>query len=130
MKISHSKMRTPRHIRIMGAEETRMRLEDRNLSIEMNGENVRLLHNELRQLGFAIPDAEFRSQSFGELTQRAVREFQKQRDLPPTGVVDQHTADLINAATAALPPQPPGPIAASFVVQGKVRGSNGNSVAS
>jgi hypothetical protein len=48
-----------------------MKLQDRNLSIGMQGA-VKLLQDELRALEFDIPQAEIRESSFREGTQRAV----------------------------------------------------------
>lgn len=73
-----------------------MKLQDRNLSIGMQGEDVKLLQEELRALGFDIPVAEARESFFQEGTQRAVKFFQEKFGLECTGVVDRRTAELIN----------------------------------
>jgi hypothetical protein len=76
----------------------------------MTGEDVTLLQQELRQLGFTIED---REGFFGSTTLLAVQEFQRQQGIEATGVVDEATARLINAAVDALQPK-------SFIVQGEV----------
>lgn len=78
-----------------------MRLQGRNLSIEMRGEDVKLLHSELHQLGYDIKDTEVQESSFGLTTQKAVTTFQKRNQLETTGVVDEETARAINAAVDA-----------------------------
>ena len=73
-----------------------MKLQDRNLSINMQGADVKLLQAELRALGFDIPVAEIRESFFREVTQQAVMRLQEKFGLECTGVVDRRTADLIN----------------------------------
>ena len=65
-----------------------MNLHGRNLSINMKGEDMKVLHGELRKLGYTIPDDELAEQRFGQETRKAARDFQKQRGLEITGVVD------------------------------------------
>ena len=57
--------------------------------------NVELLHSELRQLGYAIPDDELQKNCFGTATQQAVLKFQKTERLETTGIVDEKTAERI-----------------------------------
>lgn len=73
-----------------------MKIQDRNLSIGMQGADVKLLQEELRGLGFGIPVAEIRESFFREGTQQAVMGFQEKFGLERTGVVDRHAAELIN----------------------------------
>jgi peptidoglycan hydrolase-like protein with peptidoglycan-binding domain len=73
-----------------------MKLQDRNLSIGMQGADVELLQEELRALDFDIPQAEMRESSFREGTQQAVKLFQERLGLERTGVADRRTAELIN----------------------------------
>ena len=87
-----------------------MELQARNLSLRMTGEDVTLLQQELRQLGFTIED---RESLFGNSTFLAVQEFQREQGIEATGVVDEATARLINAAVDTLQPK-------SFIVQGEV----------
>lgn len=92
-----------------------MNLEGRNLSLHSRGNDVRLLHTELRKLGVHIPAEEYAQQSFGPVTHRAVQAFQSRYRLVVTGVVNEETARRINEAVDAL-----GPVTA-FSVQGQVR---------
>ncbi len=69
-----------------------MDLQGRNLSIEMQGADVRVLHAELVQLGFAIPEEELSNSLFGEATREAVAQLQKNNRLKSTGEVDERTA--------------------------------------
>ena len=101
-----------------------MELQDRNLNIRMRGEDVVLLQQELRQLGFAIED---KAGYFGRTTRRSVEQFQEQHGLEMTGVVDEPTARLINEALQALEPGPESDDATgSFVVRGHVRKTDGS----
>src|SRR5215204_7469922 len=98
-----------------------MKLRGRNLSIGMQGDDVRLLHTELRQLGLAVRDDELREARFGESTRDAVSRLQEKNGLRPDGEVDERTAQVINALVDALPPtlpadDPPQP----FIVHGQV----------
>ncbi len=72
-----------------------MKLQGRNLSIQMKGEDVKLLHSELRQLGYAIPNDELQKNCFGTVTQQVVLKFQKTEGLETTGVADEKTAECI-----------------------------------
>jgi len=86
-----------------------MKLQDRKLSIKTQGDDVKLLHSELRQLGFTIADKESDSSLFGDSTFKAVQDFQLKQGLKQTGEVDGATAALINKMVDALSPslQPP-----------------------
>ena len=86
-----------------------MKLQGRNLSLPMDGEDVKLLHRELSQLGYAIPPQEVEKGLFEKGTHEAVLMFQQTRNLRATGVVDETTAKAIND---------------SFIVQGTVRQEN------
>ena len=81
-----------------------MKLQGRNLSNGDQGDDVRLLHHELRLLGFRlIPEAtEVRPGIFGPHTLVAVREIQERAGLRVTGVVDEATARAINERVDAL----------------------------
>ena len=89
-----------------------MKLQGRNLSASMQGPDVALLQRELRKLDFKIPPVEFQANSFGDFTEKAVREFQTAHKLAVSGVVNEHTATAINAAVDAPKPAPelPDPI--------------------
>src|SRR5260370_25768382 len=90
-----------------------MNLQGRDLKVELRGDDVRLLHNELAQIGLAIPDAERQKAIFGPQTLAVVTGFQKARGLPATGVVDAVTAKTINQWVAAQ-------TAPSYTVSGRV----------
>lgn len=100
-----------------------MKLQDRNLSIDMQGEDVKLLQKELQRLGFSIKDKEG---IFGNSVYQAVLEFQKQHGLGSTGEVDETTAKVINVMVDALGTidQP-----AKFVVKGQIRQTDGSPLA-
>src|SRR3569832_2087994 len=94
-----------------------MNLQGRDLSLGMQGEDVRLLQSELRQLGYEISDQEFQDGLFRGDTERAVREFQKKHGLEVNGVVGDRTAILINAEVDKLK---------SFIVKGQIRQADGS----
>jgi len=73
-----------------------MNLQGRDLKLDLSGDDVRLLHSELAQLGLAVPDAERLRAFFGPGTRDAVINFQTAKRLPITGVVDAATASAIN----------------------------------
>jgi peptidoglycan hydrolase-like protein with peptidoglycan-binding domain len=73
-----------------------MKLAGRNLSVDLQGDDVALLHTELTAIGLAIPPGEVAKKAFGQGTLSAVQQFQKQVGLQVTGVVDQRTATQIN----------------------------------
>src|SRR5216684_388429 len=73
-----------------------MNLQGRDLRQDLNGNDVRLLHSELIQLGLTIPDAELQRGLFGPGTREIILNFQKQHSIPTTGVVDAVTATEIN----------------------------------
>ncbi len=101
-----------------------MNLQGRNLSIAMQGEDVQLLQQELRQLGFPIEDEEA---VFGESTRQVVLRFQKQNRLEPTGEVDEHTAKLINALVDGRQPEPsPNDQPKQFIVRGQISQPDGS----
>ncbi len=77
-----------------------MNLQGRNLKPNLRGSDVALLQEELRRLGFEIMDLEG---FYGSMTFLAVQEFQRQHDLPATGIVDAVTARVINAALDGQP---------------------------
>jgi len=113
-----------------------MKLQDRNLGLQMRGDDVKLLQAELRRLGYTIGDDELVPRRFGKSTRRAVLELQKAHGLETTGVVDEATAGLIGEAIAALSAKPengptpkpetePDGKPKSFVVRGHVRLTDG-----
>ena len=101
-----------------------MKLQDRNLNIRMRGTDVELLQQKLCQLDFSIEDE---AGYFGSSTRQVVEQFQEEKNLENTGVVDEPTAVLINEAVQALEPEPGGDDAvSSFVVRGHVREADGS----
>ncbi|MCP4407030.1 MAG: hypothetical protein GY807_04590 [Gammaproteobacteria bacterium] len=96
-----------------------MELQGRNLSEGMGGDDVKLLHQELQQLGYTISLDEVEQGLYDGDTIEAVMAFQQAHNLQQTGVVDEETAKRINAAS-----QPE-----SFVVRGKVRQADGRPLA-
>src|SRR6185295_18429300 len=80
-----------------------MKLQGRSLSNGTRGDDVRLLHQELRLLGFrSITDDETHPGIFGPHTLVAVRELQEKAGLKVTGVVDEATAHAINERVDSL----------------------------
>lgn len=103
-----------------------MNLQGRNLSHGVRGDDVRLLHTELGQLGFAIPDRELREAQFGEGTRDAVLKFQEANRIRPTGEVDETTAKAINTQVEDLRPRPAtADTGTPLIVRGSVRASGG-----
>src|SRR5438876_5763133 len=104
-----------------------MQLQGRNLSLTMNGEDVKLLQEKLRQLGFSLND---REGFFDKTTFQAVQALQKGHGLPATGMVDETTAKVIGALVDAVQPkpQPDGKEDGSrqFVVKGQIRLADGS----
>jgi hypothetical protein len=94
-----------------------MNLQGRDLKQDLSGEDVRLLHNELTQIKLVIPDAERQKALFGPGTRDVIAQFQKERGLPVTGVVDAVTAKAINQIVSSQ-------TAPTFVVSGRVYDSS------
>ena len=95
-----------------------MKLQGRNLSIRMTGEDIKLLQSELAQLGYTIPADEVEKAFFGKVTRQVVLEFQKAEGLETTGIVDEKTAERINAKVDAKKPE-------KYLVRGHITQSNG-----
>jgi hypothetical protein len=93
-----------------------MQLRGRELRIDMQGEDVALLHEELMQLHFDIPENERIEAVFGQGTRDAVYTLQGQHRLERTGIVDERTAVLINQLVEDEHPQPDKPL----VVRGTI----------
>lgn len=98
-----------------------MNLQGRDLSIGMEGEDVKLLHSELRVLDYEIPDAELRRVFFGLGTQEIIMRFQEELGLESSGVVDEQTAQAINEQVEAHQPE-------LYVVRGQVLNADGSPV--
>ncbi len=92
-----------------------MNLQGRDLSIDLQGDDVRLLHREMNQIGAAIDPAEAARGFFGPSTRQAVVEFQLRNALEPSGVVEERTARVINQRVDAESAR-----SGSFVVEGLV----------
>ncbi len=73
-----------------------MQLQGRNLSRQTQGDDVKLLRNELRQLGYSISSTQG-NDLFDEATYQAVLAFQRSHGLNPIGVVDEATAAAMSA---------------------------------
>jgi Neuraminidase-like domain/Putative peptidoglycan binding domain len=85
-----------------------MNLSGRDLKIDLQGDDVALLHKELVALGLAVSADETAKTFFGKTTFEAVRRFQDTHKLPVTGVVEASTAAAINKDFDALNPPDPG----------------------
>ena len=97
-----------------------MKLQGRNLSIEMQGEDVKLLHSELKMLDLFIADDELSKSFFGGTTREAVMKFQKNSGIEPNGIVDKATAMAINASVDSIRPR---------FVRGQVKHPDGSAAA-
>ncbi|RPI86692.1 MAG: peptidoglycan-binding protein, partial [Planctomycetaceae bacterium] len=97
-----------------------MKLQGRNLSSGLSGDDVRLLHRFLQQLRFAIPDRERLSGSFGPGTLDAVRRFQASQQLTVTGIVDELTVAAMNRELTRV-----AAAATTSVVRGRVVNRDG-----
>ena len=102
------------------------------------GDEVRDLHNKLRQHGFDIPSAEEERRFYGPGTREVVNEFQRTHVLRVTGVIDDATERALQAAAPAAARQPSAvPVAVhqpavqappAAPVNGSQARSNGNKV--
>jgi peptidoglycan hydrolase-like protein with peptidoglycan-binding domain len=92
-----------------------MKPDARNLSVNMRGEDVKLLQKRLTELGFSIED---KDGFFGKTTRWAVMEIQKKNGMKATGIVDEATAEVIKNNIDALEQQ-------RFTVHGRVMRSDG-----
>ncbi len=90
-----------------------MKLHGRDLRIRMRGEAVKLLHKELRQLGFDIQKDEVARAFFGTRAGEAVNTFQKAHKLEASGIVDERIGALIRRDVDKQKARPP----ESFVVK-------------
>ena len=95
---------------------------ERILDFRMKGEDVSYFQKQLqllRDLGIPpIPENELQGQIFDDGTQRALLVFKRKVGLDPTAVIDQESADRIDAEVEAR-------TAGRFVVRGKVRYADG-----
>lgn len=99
-----------------------MILQGRNLSLRLQGDDVKLLHTELRQLGLIAAKDELDKSVFGPTTEALIKTFQTQHGQRPTGIVDQATATLINNEVDRLPPLES---VARLMVRGRITADDG-----
>ena len=59
----------------------------------IKGTSVAALHSDLDELGLGVPEDERNRAEFGEGTEQRIREFQRERGLRETGVIDPETAE-------------------------------------
>src|SRR5215472_13215100 len=71
---------------------------ERDLKLDVTGEDVRALHTALLLLDLPVPHSERSQARFGSSTHEAVCRFQKHHRLETTGVVDNTTATAIGKA--------------------------------
>lgn len=83
---------------------------NRDLKLDLHGDDVRALQDALEILGESVADAERQHSQFGQSTHDAVVRFQRANQLNPTGIVDAATAQAITAAV----------VASAYVVAGTV----------
>lgn len=96
-----------------------MKLQNRNLSLGMQGDDVALLIKELGEIDYSIADKEIETRTFGDTTREAVEDFQRNHNLSVTGKVDHRTARAINLAVDSGQQDPQ-----KFVVQGMILDAN------
>lgn len=77
-------------------------LTEMEASAGKSGLNVYVLQKQLRQMGYFTGDC---TGDFGDLTQKAVREFQENNQLEPTGIADAATWAVIYSGKAVAPRQ-------------------------
>lgn len=104
---SQAKTQTYRPYRYKGVD-LKMALGDRMLSKGMTGSDVKELQQLLLKLSYNL--GSWRDDGdFGDLTDAAVRAFQRSRNLEVDGVVGPITLKALREATAPKPPTPPAP---------------------
>src|SRR5438309_10160661 len=85
------------------------------LSLEVGafGDAVRNLHRSLTKHGLGVPSSEVERAFFGPATRDAVLQWQRNRGLPVTGIVDEQTNATLETAPqpASVQPQNTGPVA-------------------
>lgn len=92
-----------------------MKPDARNLSVNMRGEDVKLLQKTLSKLGFSIED---KDGFFGRTTRWTVLDIRKKYGMKATGILDKETAELINTSVDAPEQQ-------RFTVHGRIMRSDG-----
>ena len=81
-----------------------MELQGRELRLNMQGDDVAQLHQELKQAGQRVDTAEETMKLYGRTTHDAVVQIQKQAGLSASGIVDQSTAAAVTTAGASSGP--------------------------
>src|SRR5262245_59656084 len=76
-------------------------MPDHSLCVGAFGDAVVELQHRLRDNRFDVPEAERARRFFGPGTREAVRKFQAQHRLKPTGIVDERTAAGLGMAPDA-----------------------------
>lgn len=71
-----------------------------------SGAEVRELQERLKELGF-LPAGHQPTTFFGNLTQKALQDFQKANGLPPSGQMTTDTMTVLNGGTVQSPPAAP-----------------------
>jgi peptidoglycan hydrolase-like protein with peptidoglycan-binding domain len=71
------------------------------LERQATGEEVADLHAVLIEMGYEISVGEIDASLYGESTEKAIRQFQSDQALQPTGVVDKPTAGLLSSSPGA-----------------------------
>src|SRR5438105_2942428 len=99
-----------------------MKLQGRDLKINMRGEEVRQLHSELGRLGFDIPENEVQEKRYGRVTREAISRFQADHGLERSGIVDDQTTKVINDQIKKHPPE-------TYLVHGHVLTVDGSPAA-
>jgi len=94
-------------------------LKNRALYSQMQGNDVRLLQLNLKQLNFSISSEELKKKFFGPETSKAVSEFQKKNNLESTGIANIITMQLIDDQIKAQQSK-------SYIVHGQVRQVDGH----
>lgn len=98
-----------------------MRLQGHNLSVNMLGSEIIVLHKELARLGYKVPLEESRKGQFGPETEQIIKDFQKKQGLAVTGIVDEKTATALNRAAAGQQPV----VSDSSLVEGRITYDDG-----
>ncbi len=75
----------------------------RPLKVFMRGKSIALLQEVLRRMGYTIDD---QKGLFGTMTRDAVKSFQKQHGLKPTGQVDDALMTLMQHGQPIVAPEP------------------------
>ena len=72
-----------------------MQLKGRTLMVRQRGDDVKELQDELKELGYDVPEDETNRTFYGQSTSDLVRKFQFDASLTVTGIVNQATAEAL-----------------------------------